>query len=136
MPDEDQRLVFYRRLAAVRSTGELDDIAVELRERYGPLPPLVDSLLRVMDLRRTLKAAMIVRAVLRAGTVTLAFHPEAPVEVDQLVALVERSKGRFRLSADYQLSFTPTNHDWDGLVQEIQTVLQQIQQPREAREAG
>ena len=61
---------------------------------------------------------------------TLGFHPEAPVEVDQLVALVERGKGRFRLSADFQLSFTPTNRDWDGLVQEIQTVLQQIQQPR------
>ena len=81
---------------------------------------------------------MIVRAVLRAGTVTLGFHSEAPVEVDQLVELVQRSKGRFRLSADYQLSFTPTNKDWDGLVQEIQGVLQQIQQPRgaEAREAG
>jgi transcription-repair coupling factor (superfamily II helicase) len=137
MPDENQRLVFYRRLAAARSAAELDDIAVELRERYGPLPPLVDSLLRVMDLRRMLKASMIVRAVLRAGIVTLAFHTDAPVEVEQLVALVERSKGRCRLSADYQLTFTPTNRDWDGLVQEIQSVLAQIQQPRGvAREAG
>jgi transcription-repair coupling factor (superfamily II helicase) len=124
--DENQRLVFYRRLAAVRGTAELEDLAAELRERYGPIPPLVDSLLRVMDLRRTLKACMVVRAVLRTGTVTLGFHSDAPVEVDQLVALVERSKGRFRLSADFQLSFTPTNRDWDGLVQEIQTVLQQI----------
>ena len=138
MPDENQRLVFYRRLAAARTAVELDDIAVELRERYGPLPPLVDSLLLVMDLRRMLKASMIVRAVLRAGIVTLGFHSEAPIEVEQLVGLVERSKGRFRLSADYQLTFTPTNRDWDGLVQEIQSVLTQIQQPRgtETREAG
>jgi hypothetical protein len=81
---------------------------------------------------------MIVRAVLRSGIVTLGFHTDAPVDVDQLVALVERSKGRFRLSADYQLTFTPANRDWDGLVQEIQSVLQQIQQPRavtDAREA-
>jgi len=130
IPDEHQRLVFYRRLAAVRGTAELDDVAAELRERYGPIPPLVDSFLRVMDLRRTLKAAMVVRAVLRSGVVTLGFHSDAPVEVDQLVALVERSKGRLRLSADYQLTFTPANRDWDGLVQEIQSVLQQIQQPR------
>src|SRR5258708_846096 len=62
----------------------------------------------------------------------------APVGVDRLGALVERSKGRFRRSADYQLTFTPANRDWDGLVQEIQSVLQQIQQPRavtDAREA-
>jgi transcription-repair coupling factor (superfamily II helicase) len=138
IPDEHQRLVFYRRLAAVRDTAELEDIGAELRERYGPIPPLVDSFLRVMDLRRTLKACMIVRAVLRSGIVTLGFHTDAPVDVDQLVALVERSKGRFRLSADYQLTFTPANRDWDGLVQEIQSVLQQIQQPRavtDAREA-
>src|SRR5262249_55252540 len=110
-------------------------IAAELRERFGPIPPLVDSFLRVMDLRRTLKACMVVRAVLRQGMVTLGFHPDAPVEVDRLVELAERAKGRFRLSADFQLSFTPTNRDWDGLVQDIQAVLQQIQQPVAAAEA-
>jgi transcription-repair coupling factor (superfamily II helicase) len=135
IPDENQRLVFYRRLASVRGTAELEDIAAELRERFGPIPPLVDSFLRVMDLRRTLKACMVVRAVLRQGMVTLGFHPDAPVEVDRLVELAERAKGRFRLSADFQLSFTPTNRDWDGLVQDIQAVLQQIQQPVAAAEA-
>jgi transcription-repair coupling factor (superfamily II helicase) len=127
--DENQRLVFYRRLASVRSTAELDEIGVELRERYGPIPPLVDSFLRVMDLRRTLKACMVVRALLRHGSVTLGFHPEAPVDVDTLVRMVERGKGKYRLSADFQLSFTPANRDWDGLVQEIQAVLHQLQQP-------
>jgi transcription-repair coupling factor (superfamily II helicase) len=136
IPDENQRLVFYRRLAAVRSAEEMDDLGAELRERYGPIPPLVDSLLRVMDLRRTLKACMVVRAVLRGGSVTLSFHPDAPVEVDQLVSLAERGKGRFKLSADFQLSFVPKDRDWDGLVQEIHAVLQQIQQPDQARRAG
>src|SRR5262249_42445614 len=50
VPDESQRLVFYRRLAGIRGQSDLDEIATELRDRYGPLPPLVDSLLRIMDL--------------------------------------------------------------------------------------
>jgi transcription-repair coupling factor (superfamily II helicase) len=129
IPDENQRLVFYRRLATTRNDVELDEIAVELRERYGPIPPLVDSFLRVMGLRRVLKACMIVRALLRQGSVTLTFHPEAPVEVDQLVALVQRGGGRYRLSADFQLGFAPRHTDWDGLVQEIQDVLHEVQQP-------
>jgi transcription-repair coupling factor (superfamily II helicase) len=132
--DENQRLVFYRRLASIQGSEDLEEIAVELRERYGRIPPLVDSFLRVMDLRRVLKACMIVRAFLRQGRVTLTFHPEAPMEVDQLVALVQRSKGRFRLSADFQLSFTPRETDWDGLVQEIQAVLHEIQRPALAAE--
>ena len=129
IPDENQRLVFYRRLATTASAAELDEIATELRDRYGPIPPLVDSFLRVMDLRRVLKACMIVRALLRQGMVTLTFHSEAPIEVDQLVALVQRGKGRYRLSADFQLSFNPHHTDWDGLVQEIQDVLREVQQP-------
>jgi hypothetical protein len=72
---------------------------------------------------------MIIRAILRQGTVTLTFHSEAPIEVEQLVALVQRGKGRYRLSADFQLSFTPHHTDWDGLVQEIQDVLREVQQP-------
>ncbi|MEO8602702.1 MAG: transcription-repair coupling factor [bacterium] len=135
IPDENQRLVFYRRLATIKSTAELDEIAVELQERYGRIPPLVDSFLRIMDLRRVLKACMIVRALLRQGMVTLTFHPQAPVEVDQLVALVQRSKGRFRLSADFQLSFTAHNSDWDGLVQEVQAVLYEVQHPIAAGES-
>ncbi len=62
IPDENQRLVFYRRLATTAGTAEIEEIAAELRERYGQIPPLVDSFLRVMDLRRVLKACMIVRA--------------------------------------------------------------------------
>jgi len=127
--DENQLLAFYRRLAGAEGKAELDDLAIELRERYGPIPPLVDSFLRVMDLRRRLKASMVVRATLNGATVSLQFHPEAPVNVDHLVALVERSKGRFRLSADFQLTFTPDNKDWDGLVSDIQSVLQEIQTP-------
>ncbi len=126
IPDEDQRLVFYRRLASVRGQLDLDAISEELRERYGPIPPLVDNFMRVMDLRRSLKDRMVVRAALRQGLVTLQFHPEAPVDVDTLVGLVKKGKGRFKLSQDFQLSFRPESTDWDGLVAETKSVLQAV----------
>jgi transcription-repair coupling factor (superfamily II helicase) len=126
--DENQRLVFYRRLAAIRGQSDLDDIANELRDRYGPLPPTVDSFLRIMDLRRSLKDYMVVRAALRDGAVTLQFHPDAPVSVDKLVTMVHRGKGRFKLSADFQLSFRPEVRDWDGLLEETKAVLQAVRE--------
>jgi transcription-repair coupling factor (superfamily II helicase) len=127
--DEHQRLVFYRRLAAIKGQSDLDAIAVELRDRYGPIPPLVDTFLRIMDLRCSLKDHLVVRAALRDQSVTLQFHPDAAVDVDQLVALVQRGKGRFKLSADHQISFRPTSTDWDGLVAETKTVLQELRVP-------
>ena len=128
--DENQRLVFYRRLAAVRSAEELDrHRAPSCASATAPIPPLVDSFLRVMDLRRTLKACMVVRAVLRNGVGDARLPSRRAGRGRPARRMVERGKGRFRLSADFQLSFTPTNRDWDGLVEEIQAVLQQIQQP-------
>jgi transcription-repair coupling factor (superfamily II helicase) len=128
IPDENQRLVFYRRLAAIRGRSDLDEIAAELRDRYGPIPPLADSFLRIMDLRRSLKDYMVIRAVLRDGAVSLQFHEDAKVNVQRLVQLVHRSKGRFKLSADFQFSFEPESHDWDGLVAETQAVLRDLRE--------
>src|SRR5437762_2939150 len=69
--DENQRLVFYRRLAAIKGATDLEEVATELRDRYGPIPPMVDSFMRIMDLRRSLKSQMVVRAALLNGAVTL-----------------------------------------------------------------
>jgi len=128
MEDEAQRVAFYRRLAEIGSRQELEDITAELRERYGPIPPLVDSFLRVMDLRRSLKACMVVRANRVGNAVNLQFHPEAPVDVDQLIAAAHEDPERFKLSADFQLRIRPTAQDWDGVVDEIQSVLQGLLQ--------
>lgn len=126
--DENQRLVFYRRVAGINSNQDLDDITAELLERYGPIPPLVDSFLRIMDLRRYLKDCLVVRAMNRNGTITLQFHPDSPVDVDTMIALAsdKKLKGKFRLSRDFQLSFAPDSKDWDGIIEETKVVLTRI----------
>ena len=126
IPDENQRLVFYRRLAGIRTAQDLDEIVAEMQDRYGPIPPLVDTLLKVMELRRHLKDHMVIRALLRNGWVTLQFHHEAPIEVDHLIRLAQQSKGRLKLSQDFQLSFAATEQDWDGLIEETKAVLQSL----------
>jgi transcription-repair coupling factor (superfamily II helicase) len=127
--DETVRVAFYRRLAEVRGREELDEIEAEMRERFGPIPPLVDSFLRVMELRKTLKTCMAVRANRVGNAVNLQFHPEAPVDVDRLIELAQRDPGKFKLSADFQLRVRPTEQDWDGVVEEIQSVLRSLMQP-------
>jgi transcription-repair coupling factor (superfamily II helicase) len=131
IPDEGLRLAIYRRLAEVHSRREIDEIAEELRDRFGPIPPLADSFLQLMDLRRYLKTEMVVRAVLRKDAVSLQFHPEAPVSVDRLVELVQEGDGRFRLSADFQLTFQLHSLDWDGIVEETRNVLLQLRNREE-----
>jgi transcription-repair coupling factor (superfamily II helicase) len=37
VPDDQQKLALYRRLARLREVGAIDDFAAELEDRYGPL---------------------------------------------------------------------------------------------------
>jgi transcription-repair coupling factor (superfamily II helicase) len=48
---EDLRLEAYRRLGAVTSESEVDDIRAEWLDRFGPLPPPAEGLLAVARLR-------------------------------------------------------------------------------------
>jgi transcription-repair coupling factor (superfamily II helicase) len=48
---EELRLEAYRRLAAVTTAGQVDDIRTEWEDRYGPLPPAAEALLTVGYLR-------------------------------------------------------------------------------------
>ena len=64
---EELRLEAYRRLAAVESTGQVDDLRVEWLDRYGPLPPPAEKLMEAALLR-----AECVRTGVREVTVTKA----------------------------------------------------------------
>jgi transcription-repair coupling factor (superfamily II helicase) len=48
---EDLRLEAYRRLAAVSTPAEVEDIRAEWEDRYGPVPPPAANLLQVARLR-------------------------------------------------------------------------------------
>src|SRR5207248_1609000 len=48
---EDLRLEAYRRLAAVTTQAEVDDVRAEWVDRYGPVPPPAEALLDVGRLR-------------------------------------------------------------------------------------
>jgi transcription-repair coupling factor (superfamily II helicase) len=51
VPREDLRIEAYRRLAAVTTQAEVDDIRAEWLDRYGPLPPEAEGLLDVARVR-------------------------------------------------------------------------------------
>src|SRR5688572_23724274 len=44
VPEMNQRLMIYRKIADARSDVELDQVVAELRDRYGPVPETVEHL--------------------------------------------------------------------------------------------
>jgi transcription-repair coupling factor (superfamily II helicase) len=128
MPDVNQRLFFYKRLAGLRSPEELNEIREEMRDRFGPYSDSVENLFLVMDLRRVLKEHLVQQISVSDGRVFLLFHRESPVKVEKLLELIERPQSRYRLAPDGRLSFTPENEGWEALVAEVVQLLHTIKE--------
>jgi transcription-repair coupling factor (superfamily II helicase) len=126
IPDANQRLLFYKRLASVGNPLELEELKEEIRDRFGPTTPVVENLFLVMGLRRVLKEFLVQQISVADGKVFLLFHPESPVKVDKLLELIKKPKGKFRLVPDGRLSFTPQDQEWIALVGEVVQLLGMI----------
>jgi transcription-repair coupling factor (superfamily II helicase) len=57
VPDEAQKLELYRRLARARTAGDLAAFRQEVTDRFGPMPPAVQRLVEVAELRLTAESA-------------------------------------------------------------------------------
>src|SRR5437879_5619337 len=56
VPEVNQRLAFYKRLAGATDDAEVEDIRAELIDRFGPLPEPARRLLDIVRLRRAAPA--------------------------------------------------------------------------------
>jgi transcription-repair coupling factor (superfamily II helicase) len=89
----------------------------------------VDTLVRVMELRRWLKDLRVTAARRRGDAIVLEFHESTPVAVETLLEIVRGSKERLRLTSGSALSIRPTATDHDGVITEVRAVLQTLGTP-------
>jgi transcription-repair coupling factor (superfamily II helicase) len=89
IPDMNQRLTVYRRMAAVRSEAELGKLLDEVRDRYGAPPPSVLNLAEYASIR-LLADNLRLESVDREGQlVVLKFRPDARLDPTWLLRVVQ-----------------------------------------------
>jgi transcription-repair coupling factor (superfamily II helicase) len=94
---DDLRLDAYRRLAAVRTEADVDDIASEWADRFGPVPPPAANLLQVAYLR-----AECVRTGVIDVTVTKSSAFSGPSHVARLSPIRLPQSKQLRLERTYK----------------------------------
>ncbi|MEX2251746.1 MAG: transcription-repair coupling factor [Acidimicrobiia bacterium] len=98
VPEQELRLEAYRRLASTSTHPEVDDVAAEWVDRFGPLPPAASALvelarLRVDALRVGLEEMVKLRHEIRMGPVDLKPSQEVRLKRLQPRAVLRASEG-------------------------------------------
>ena len=93
VPDMNQRLMVYRKVAAARTEGELDAVLEDIRDRYGPLPASVLNLAEYGRIR-VIADRIGVDTIDREGQiVVIKFRPQTRVDPMRLVKMVHEYPG-------------------------------------------
>lgn len=117
--DTDQRYVAYRRIGAITTYGELQDMANELKDRYGAIPQETENLLDIMHLKTNLRALGINKLEQGKEALIFSFNEQTPVEPQKILTLMENSANRIRFTPDARLVVSVDS----GLLQKSTTVI-------------
>jgi transcription-repair coupling factor (superfamily II helicase) len=89
VPDDDVKLDLYRRLARSVSSGDIDGLRDEMRERFGSLPADAEMLLDMARLRVTGAALGLQHVLVRGDEARLTFRSGAQPRLAGLTAALD-----------------------------------------------
>jgi transcription-repair coupling factor (superfamily II helicase) len=105
LPDVHGRLQMYKRLANAVSETELNELKVEMIDRFGLLPEATQHLFTVTSLRLRAQQLGIDRIEATAAGGKLRFAAETRVDPLTIVQLVQKQSARYALSGANELRF-------------------------------
>jgi transcription-repair coupling factor (superfamily II helicase) len=123
VPEVNQRLAFYKRLAGAASPDELADLRAELLDRFGPLPAAAEQLLDIVRIRIDARTLGIERIEAGEGKAVITFAPATSIEPARLVAAIQASRGRLRLRREFTLEATVATGGWAAVRDSLLGVL-------------
>ena len=123
VPEVNQRLALYKRLAEIERDDEVEPMRAELADRFGPLPPAVETLLDVVALRVAAKAIGVERIEARAGRAVFTFAPSTSVTPERILTVIAKSRGAMTLKKEYALEARVPEGPWPALRDGIRAAL-------------
>ncbi|HEX4241722.1 MAG TPA: transcription-repair coupling factor [Steroidobacteraceae bacterium] len=126
VPDVHLRLVLYKRIASAENREELDELKVEMVDRFGPLPPYTQSLFRGATLK--LRAAQLGIRKIDAGAANgyFVFDEQNRIDPKRVLKLLQGKSKEYRLDGPLKLRFTHDARTEEKLFTRIETLVEQL----------
>ena len=101
--DLTMRLSLYRRLSALQEEAEIDAMGAEIVDRFGPPPPEVDLLLKLVRIKALCRRAHVEKLDAGAKGLTLAFRDNSFANPTGLVKWVTSQGSMARVRPDMRI---------------------------------
>src|SRR5499427_1017266 len=112
VPEVNQRLALYKRLAGAAGEIEVDDLRAELADRFGPLPAPAEQLLDIVRIRVSARPVGIEKIEAGDGKALVTFSPATPIEPERLVRTIAKSRGRLKMKRDFVVEAAIARGEW------------------------
>ncbi|MBJ9984352.1 transcription-repair coupling factor [Acinetobacter sp. S40] len=121
--DVHQRLLFYKRISNTDTQEKLDNIRMELIDRFGTLPQAVKQLFSVHQIRLKAEHLGITKIDLNANGGYVEFSPDTPVQAISIIQLMQKNPTYYRMEGGQRLKITVQLQEYDKRTQFIQDLL-------------
>jgi transcription-repair coupling factor (superfamily II helicase) len=118
IPDVNTRLSFYKRIASAKTAHELDELKVELIDRFGLLPDAARNLLDIAALRQQAQKLGVRKIEGNEKGGVIEFAEKNHVDPVWLIGLLQKQPQHYRLDGPTRLKFMQdladrkTRMDW------------------------
>jgi transcription-repair coupling factor (superfamily II helicase) len=129
LPDVHGRLILYKRIANARSGDELDELQVEIIDRFGLLPDPLKRLFKVTALKLRLEPLGIKRVDLGSSGGKVEFSNSTRVDPLAVVKLVQNESQTYKLEGATLLRVSGEMEHFDDRVSFAHNLLDHLETP-------
>ncbi len=123
LPDVHIRLIMYKRIASCRDDEELEDLQVEMIDRFGLLPRPLQLLFRLTRLKLRAQSFGIAKIDANVNSGRIEFAAQTRVDPLSLVQLIQDNPQTYKLSGANQLHFKHACEQAEDKLDLLDTVL-------------
>lgn len=128
LPDVHTRLTLYKRLASVADEDALNELQVEMIDRFGLLPEPIKNLIRQTRIRLEAEQLGITKVEASRLGGRLEFASKTRVDPLTIVKMVQKQPQHYRLEGANHLKFQYDMESADQRLQQVNTIIQQLKQ--------
>jgi transcription-repair coupling factor (superfamily II helicase) len=129
IPEENQRLRMYKRVAGVETEAQWNDVRAELQDRYGELPVAVHNLLEYASLKIQCAQIGISAIDRKRDVINIKFKQNASIDPGKLAQFVASQRGS-QFTPDGTLKFVCKSTSPEEVLSQLRNLLEELGQPQ------